>query len=249
MESNNKIVMFVVAMCIVVAGVLAGMYTVLKPIADRNEEIFNKRNILKAIETKLDGSVAEMSDDEVLNLFQEKVTQITLKTDGTVVAKKMPNSDDVEGDGPIAEKVDMKQEKKKADADKNLPLFIYESSEGKNYIVSVRGNGLWDEIWGYIALESDVNTIAGATFDHVGETPGLGAEIKDNQSWVDQFKGEQIYNAAGEYVSVEVKKGGAAPDDKNAVDGISGATVTANGVDEMLDRGIEYYMAYFETIK
>lgn len=238
MESNKKIVSFVVAMCVIVAGVLAGMYTVLKPIADRNEEIFNKRNILKAIETNLgDKKVADFSDDEILDLFAQKVEQVTVKSDGSVV-------EDVK-----AEDVDMKQEKKKSEADRNLPLFVYESTEGKNYIVSVRGNGLWDEIWGFIALGSDLNTIVGATFDHTGETPGLGAEIKDNQSWVDQFKGEQIYDANGTFVSVDVTKGGAAPENKHAVDGISGATVTANGVDEMLERGIKYYTAYFETIK
>ena len=77
----------------------------------------------------------------------------------------------------------------------------------KFILVSVRGSGLWDEIWGSIALEDDFNTITGATFDHKGETPGLGAEIKDNPKFPSQFVGKKIYDENGEYVSVQVKKG------------------------------------------
>jgi Na+-transporting NADH:ubiquinone oxidoreductase subunit C len=130
-----------------------------------------------------------------------------------------------------------------------LPLFIYDGADGKNYILAVRGNGLWDEIWGYIALENDLNTIAGATFDHKGETPGLGAEIKDNPQFAKNFIGKKIYDNSGKYVSVKVQKGGADPENMYAVDGISGATVTADGVGEMLARGIEYYDAYFDDYK
>jgi len=89
--------------------------------------------------------------------------------------------------------------------------------------------------------------VVGASFDHAGETPGLGAEIKDNPSFAKQFGGKKIYRD-GEYVSVGVIKGGA----KNIayeVDGISGATVTANGVGEMLYRGIKYYEPYFGKVK
>ncbi len=238
MESNKKIITFVVAMCIVVSGVLALMVTVTGPIAKKNEEIFNKRAILKAVETNLgDKKVADFSDDEILELFAAKVDQTVVRMDGSKV------------EDLLAENVDMAQEKKKEEAERNLPLFTYKGEEGNNYIVAVRGNGLWDEIWGYIALEKDLSTIAGATFDHKGETPGLGAEIKDNAGFQTQFIGEKIYNATGEYVSVNVQKGGAAEGDVHAVDGISGATVTADGVSEMLKRGLKYYDAYFQTLK
>lgn len=239
MESNKKIISFVLAMCIVVAGVLAGMVKITGPIAKKNEEIFNKRAILKAVESKLgDKKVADYGDDEILALFESKVEQKVVKTDGSEVT-----------DGLKAEEIDMAKEKKKPEAERNLPLFIYNGDAGKNYILAVRGNGLWDEIWGYIALEKDLNTIAGTTFDHKGETPGLGAEIKDNPNFPDRFIGKKIYDNSGKYVSVKVQKGGADPDNVHAVDGISGATVTADGVGEMLARGIEYYDAYFERYK
>ena len=150
-------------------------------------------------------------------------------------------------EGVLAEKIDMAKERKKPESERLLPLFIYEQGGEKYYIVSVRGNGLWDEIWGNIALESDLSTITGAAFDHKGETPGLGAEIKDNPNFAKKFKGKKIYDE-GEYVSVTVRKGGA-KDPEHDVDGISGATVTADGVTEMLHRGIKYYEPYFKTLK
>ncbi|MFT4758163.1 MAG: Na+-transporting NADH:ubiquinone oxidoreductase subunit C [Paraglaciecola sp.] len=240
MESNKKVISFVLAMCVIVSLVLALMVSVTGPIAKKNEEIFNKRAVLKAVESKLGGGmVADLSDQEVLDLFDNKMEQKIIKAYGAVV----------ESGELRAEDINMAKEKKKVEADRQLPLFIYDGEEGKNYILAVRGSGLWDEIWGYIALESDLNTIAGATFDHKGETPGLGAEITDNPQFAKSFVGKKIYNQNGKYVSVKVKKGGADPDNMYAVDGISGATVTADGVEEMLQRGIEYYDSYFEGYK
>ena len=141
----------------------------------------------------------------------------------------------------------MAKEKKKPEADRILPLFTFDSGSEKFYIVSVRGSGLWDEIWGSIALESDFNTLAGAAFDHKGETPGLGAEIKDNPSFRQKFAGKKLYDD-GEYVSITIVKG-AITKPNYQVDAISGATVTSVGVAEMLQRGIKYYEPYFNKLK
>lgn len=105
--------------------------------------------------------------------------------------------------------IDLGKENKKPADQRVFPLFIFKSADNKTYnILYTRGKGLWDEIWGYITLDSDLNTIAGQAFDHKGETPGLGAEIKDNKSWYTQFTGKKLYNEAGEYKSVAVVKGG-----------------------------------------
>jgi Na+-transporting NADH:ubiquinone oxidoreductase subunit C len=90
-----------------------------------------------------------------------------------------------------------------------------------------------------------MNTVAGVSFDHAGETPGLGAEIKDNAAWKAQFVGKKIYNDAGEFVSVTARKGGAI-DKNHEVDGLSGATVTADGVTDMLYEGLKSYEPYME---
>jgi Na+-transporting NADH:ubiquinone oxidoreductase subunit C len=216
---------------------LTGLREVTMSRALLNEEIFNKRAVLAAVEDYLpEGkTVDDLSDQEVLELFDRQVEQLVVNMDGEIV------------EGVKAEDIDMAKERKKTEAERRLPLFIYNQGGEKYYIISVRGNGLWDEIWGYIALESDLNTIAGASFDHAGETPGLGAEIKDNPAFSEQFKGKKIYEE-GDYVSVAVMKGGAR-DPEHEVDAISGATVTSNGVSEMLYRGIRYYQPYFEQIR
>ncbi len=235
MESTNYVVGFTLAMTVLVALTLSSLFYGTKDQVAQNEDVFNKRAILSAISAKLDKPVADFSDADVLALFEENVEQKVLNMNGEAV------------DGIKAEKVDMAKEAKKPVEDRQLPLFIYNSGGEKIYIVAVRGNGLWNAIWGNVALQSDFTTVVGASFDHAGETPGLGAEIKDNPGFAKQFGGKKIYKD-GEYVSVGVIKGGA-KDLAYEVDGLSGATVTADGVDEMLYRGIKYYEPYFGKAK
>lgn len=248
MRSNKYVITFVVTMTVIVALVLSLMSTVLKPIHERNEAIFNKKAILSAIETEMGEGVKadNLSDEEVLQIFDSKIEQTVVDINGKPVS-----FEEVEARGYIggqAENVDMAKEKKVDQADKIFPVFKYQGTEGQIYIVSVRGSGLWDEIWGNIALKDDFATVVGASFDHKGETPGLGAEIKDNASFKKQFIGKSLYDSDGEYTSVVVKKGGVR-EPKYQVDGISGATVTCDGVSDMLYSGIKNYMPYFESLK
>ena len=129
--------------------------------------------------------------------------------------------------------------------DKNLVLYICNQDNGERfYIIPLRGTGLWGPVWGYISLKGDFNTIYGATFDHKSETPGLGAEIT-TPAFCAQFQDKQIFNTNGEYVSVQVVKGGASQDNKHQVDAISGGTITSKAVEEMLWRNIEEYLEFF----
>ncbi|MBK7872097.1 MAG: NADH:ubiquinone reductase (Na(+)-transporting) subunit C [Saprospiraceae bacterium] len=237
MSSTRYILIFTITMCVLCALILSGMFYATKPSADKNEVVFNKRAILGAVSSKLGKSLSEMSDEEVLDVFNNQVEQITLNTQGEVV------------EGVLAEKIDMAKEKKKPEAERVLPLFVFSAEDGKKYyILAVRGSGLWDEIWGNIALESDLNTIVGTSFDHKGETPGLGAEIKDNPAFPAQFVDKKIYDESGELVAVTVKKGGI-QDPAHQVDAISGATITSNGVTEMLKRGLGYYEPYLKKLR
>lgn len=237
MGSTRYILIFTISMCVIAAVVLSGMFYATKPAADKNEVVFNKRAILAAVSAHLPKDINDMSDQEVLDVFNGQVQQIAVNTQGEEV-------------GTIkAEDIDMAKERKKPAADRVLPFFVYTDSEGnKYYILSVRGSGLWDEIWGNIALESDLNTVAGASFDHKAETPGLGAEIKDNPAFPEQFINTQIYNEEGKLVSVNVRKGGA-KDPLHEVDGISGATITSDGVTKMLKTGLELYQPYLEKLR
>ena len=238
MNSTNKVIGFTLIMTVFVAVLLTGIREVTKEKAALNEELFNKRAILMAVEKHLpEGKkVGDLTDADVSNIFASNIEQVGLNMAGEPV------------EGVLAEDIDMAKERKKPEADRLLPLYVYTQGDEKFYIISIRGNGLWDEIWGNIALESDLSTITGAAFDHKGETPGLGAEIKDNPGFSAQFAGKSIYDEQGNYTSVVVRKGGAR-DPKHDVDGVSGATVTCDGVTEMLERGIKYYEPYFAKLK
>lgn len=222
-------------MTTVVALLLSVIYFALRDKAAVNEAVFNKRGIITAVNDYLPNPVDEMSDEDVLQLFETDMEQIVLDMSGNVVGDIM------------AEDVDLAKERKKPEAERLLPLYVYSSEGQKYYIMSIRGNGLWDAIWGAVAIKSDFSTVVGASFDHAQETPGLGAEIKDNPSFSRGFKEKQIMNN-GNYTSVQVVKG-SVKNPSYQVDGISGATVTCNGVTEMLERGIGYYLPYFEKLK
>ena len=246
MHNTGYVIRFIFIITALSALSLAFLSTTFKERHERNEAIFNKRAILSAVEGPLGQSAAGLSDAEVQEVFDKQVTQLVLNMQGEEVG-----TDGVLAHGHKggkAEDVDMAKERKRPEPERLLPLFIFTSGGEKYYIVSVRGSGLWDEIWGNIALEEDLTTIAGAAFDHKAETPGLGAEIKDNPAFPAEFIGKKIYNTDGTYTSVIVRKGGAS-NDRNEVDGISGATITGNGVTEMMQRGIKYYEPFFNTLK
>jgi len=176
-----------------------------------------------------------MSDKEILDLFDSKMEQYVLDANGKLV------------EGIKAESIDMAAEEKKPANQRHYPLFVYKGDKGKLYLTSIRGNGLWDKIWGYVAFGEDLNTVAGVSFGHAAETPGLGAEISDNPNFPAQFHGKQIMED-GNYVSVAVVKGGVKKP-AHEVDGISGATITSNGVSEMFHKGLQPYLPYFESLK
>lgn len=248
MHSTNQVVVFVFILTAIVAVVLAGMSTALKPIIKNNEAIYNKKFILSSISSEFETSPKDMSDEAVDEIFTNQIEQIVVNTDGEVIESSSVEAAGYKGGK--AEHIDMSKERKKtADGDLLLPMYVYKNSDGKKiYIMSVIGLGLWDEIWGNIALGDDLNTIVGVGFDHKAETPGLGAEIKDNKNFPAQFIGKKILEDNGSFRSVYVRKGGA-KDPVYEVDGISGATITADGVTEMLQRGLKYYQPYLATIK
>jgi len=133
--------------------------------------------------------------------------------------------------------------------DENLPVYTWTetgSDKPSKYAFPISGKGLWSMLYGYIALESDLETIAGLTFYKHGETPGLGAEIE--KSWFQkQFPGKKLYSN-GVPTEFKIAKPGAATGD-HAVDGISGATLTGKGVQALLRKDAAAYADFFNQIK
>lgn len=230
MDRNSNIYTFVFAivMVVVVAAVLAFTATTLKPLQAENVKNEKMQNILSTIGIEVDRDLASTKFDEFIK------QQLALKSDGSV------------DENVDAFKLDLHKETKKTHEEQNYPIYIAEK-EGKTfYIVPLYGAGLWDAIWGYIALESDKNTIIGASFDHAGETPGLGAEI--NQSWFeDQYIGKTIFDNDNNFVSVKAIKGGAKIGDMHGVDAISGGTITADGVNDMVEERLKNYLPFLKN--
>ena len=126
-------------------------------------------------------------------------------------------------------------------AEKKAIVYTCKLNGEEKYILSVNGMGLWGPIWGYIALNSDKQTVFGAYFNHASETAGLGAEIKDSKAWQDQFKGKKAY--ADNTVLLSVKKAtDIKPEERPyTFDGVTGSTLTCNGVNNMFKESIALY--------
>lgn len=218
-------------MVVVVAVLLSGLSTSLKPRQDKAIELDKKFNILN--------SVTKVDKENAIELYNKTITEFVIDGNGK-------NQDDVK-----AFDIKLRKELAKSDpASKRIPLYVYNDGENKKkYILPMHGNGLWDFIGGFLALEDDFNTVAGTVFTHVAETPGLGAEI--TQEWFNNnFKDEQIMKD-GKFVGIKVLKGKGNP--KNAelhmVDGMSGATITGDGIQAMIDKCVRGYLTYFKSIK
>ena len=229
--SNRYIFTFASIMVIAVATVLSVAAMLLQPLQKKNIEVNKKQNILSALNIT---STADNADEMYDKFIRESY----------VIDTKGERNPQVE-----AFKIDMKKELSKPEAEMNLPIFEAQINGETKYIFTLRGKGLWGPIWGFVALDNDLNTIFGANFDHKGETPGLGAEI--STKWFQkQFIGKEIFNDQGEFVSVTVTKGGNAnPQAPHEVDGVSGGTITSNGLDQMLESGLGYYMSYIKNQK
>lgn len=233
-NSSSFTFIFSSVMVIVVAVLLAAAAIVLGPYQAKNVRLEKMQNILGSI-----GIITNREEAEKLfNLYIKE--QVVLNSKGEPVAEKIP-----------AFNIDLKKELDKArmgNADKQLfPLFVFDKDGKLYYVIPVRGKGLWGPIWGYIALEGDLNTVYGASFGHKSETPGLGAEI-ETVEFQKQFKGKKIFDESGNFVSVKLIKSGAAPENLHGVDAVSGGTITSNGVSEMLQRTIGSYLLYFKTV-
>jgi Na+-transporting NADH:ubiquinone oxidoreductase subunit C len=215
-------------MVILVAAILSLAAINLKPFQDKNIEIEKKQNILSSVNIAADATNAE-------EIYAEKIVN------SYIVNSK---GEKLEGN---AFTVDLKKERAKASDQQQLPVFECQIDGDIKYIVPLRGTGLWGPIWGYLALNSDMSTIYGASFDHQGETPGLGAEIS-TQVFQSQFKGKEIYDN-GELVSITVAKSNETAPEIHKVDAISGGTITSKGLQNMISDDLSLYNAFFNQKK
>ena len=223
-EKNSYTVVFAVVMVVIVGSILAGLFMLFRPQIEANERFEKQQNILYAMGVNQNqgaNDVVFIPTESVEAEFQKYITrQVVIQGDQVT-----------ENDQAFL--IDVKKEATKAADpayDRRLPLFEG-SIEGKDiFVVPVRGKGLWDAIWGFVAMDKDM-VIHGVYFDHKGETPGLGAEIKQRY-FMDDFKGEGFL-VDGNFAGIAVAKGNNDPKnlikDDQEVDALAGATITGDG--------------------
>ncbi len=235
--SNTYIFVFSLIMVTIVAVLLSFVAMQLKPLQDMNMEIERKGDILASVGKAADASQVKDKKAYINEEFDKYITSsFVVDYEGN---KTKDDAFDVT--------LNIKVQTDKVVTERVFPVFVFTESEGETkYIVPLRGKGLWGPIWGYVSFNPDMNTIFGAVYDHSKETPGLGSEINTDM-FEHPFRGKKIFNEAGEFVSVEVVKGGTTPDNPHGVDAISGGTITSKALEEMLLDNFEGYVNYFKA--
>ncbi len=243
-QSNTYVLLFTAGLTIVVGGLLSLASQGLAPAQKKSVELDTKSQILSSVMDR--EKLSQMTREEVLDVYDKSITSLVVDINGDVVEK------DAKGNPIVAEEVDILKNYKKSPEERMFPVFKYskDASSGNvdAYILPLYGAGLWDKIWGFVALEGDLNTIAGASFDHKSETPGLGARIATSEIQ-NRFVGKKIMDDSGDLISVSMVKGeGNSGLSDHQVDGMSGATITGRGLNVMLENYLSYYKSYFKKI-
>lgn len=230
-QGNTYTVIYSVILVLVVGVVLSLVYQALRPTQERNISDDTKKQILAAarIVPGADQSITEVYDEHIISSYI--VNSEGEKIDGS------KNAFDVN----IANQVKLPDNKRE------LPVYECKTDNGVKYILPVYGAGLWGPIWGYIAFDSNGNTIYGAYFAHQGETPGLGAEI-EKPAFSSQFDGKNIFDSNGDFTSIAVVKAGQAPSHGDYVNAVSGGTITSQGVQKMLSNSLAPYSAFLKNL-
>lgn len=232
-------------MVVVVAILLATTATVLKPAQDNNIKIEKMQQILKSANVLVEPKEAIATYEKYV------IREMAVNSKGEIVAEYANNKQEKGSIRPfdIVLKEQLKKFEKKEDA--VLPVFVFKGDNGDTlYILSLYGKGLWGPVWGNMSLKKDKKTVAGVTFGHKGETPGLGAEISE-QPFQDQFKDKLIFDEKNVLTSVSVVKGGVKNSTtvklEHGVDAISGGTITSNGTNDMLKDCLHIYEPFLKT--
>jgi Na+-transporting NADH:ubiquinone oxidoreductase subunit C len=239
-NSNSYTVIYATVLTVLVAVVLSLAALGLKPQQQENSNNEKKQQVLSAVREAIR---AKFGTDPSFDNAADIWAQLDMDANMFVVDAQGRKVADV-GAFDLVFKQQFEKGALKADA--QLPVFKATIDGRDYYILSLYGAGLWDAIWGYIAVEADGNTVAGATFDHAGETAGLGAKIKDDPAFAAQFVGKRLFKD-GRFTSVSVLKAGKKAEG-DQVDAVTGATMTSNGVSAMILNSVGAYVPFLQTL-
>ncbi len=215
-NSNSYTIIYAAVMVVIVAFMLAFVSSSLRDRQNRNVEFDTKKQILSALNVR--------NVEDVENTYKKYVKQdMLMQTDGTLTENQDGFSTAYE---------------KEVKTNKRFHVFVAEKDGDTKYVFPVYGTGLWGAIWGYVALNSDKNTVYGVYFSHASETPGLGAEIA-TEHFQTLFSGKKAVDNG--QIVLGVVKNGKVENPECQVDGISGGTITSDGVNLMLKNCLSNY--------
>lgn len=229
-NSNTYTIIYSAVLVVLVAAGLALLSIALKGPQQANIRTEKMQNILASF------GKGEVPKGEDKNSYIEKEYTTYIVDTYTVGV----NGEKVEGENAFD--INMKLQLSLPAEQRTLPVFEAKDGNKTIYILPLYGTGLWGPVWGYLAVDSDGSTVVGSVFDHSGETPGLGAEIA-TPMFSDRFIEKQIFEG-NQFVSIAVVKPGSAAVTTHSVDGISGGTLTSNGVNDMLRNNLTDYKAF-----
>lgn len=234
-NTNSYTIIYSVILVVVVAFLLAFVYQVLKPQQDANVMLDTQKQILFALNQDRD-----MSNEEAAQLWKELVVADDIIDENGNVVKAGTQG------GTDAGFQSLKSSDAKSGA---LVLFRCKVGGEDKYVIPVYGNGLWGPINGFIAINGDKSSVFGVYFNHEGETAGLGAEIKDSKAWQESFKGKKLFKEnERDNIALAVEK--KVSDPATQVDCVTGATITSNGVTDMLKSakgGLQPYVKFLNS--
>ena len=229
-NSNTYTFIYAIVMVVVVATILTLVAVGLQPAQRKNIELEKKKSILAALNI-------ESTTDNVESLYDKHIVDLyAVNTKGEKI------------EGADAFNIILKDELKKPVSEQEWPVYVAVTKDGEpKFVLPLYGKGLWGPIWGYFALNDDMNTVFGVNFDHKSETPGLGSEI-NTKKFQEQFVGKQIFDENQKFVSIATLKVETS-DNLHAVDAISGGTITSNGLSDMIETCLSAYLNFIEKNK
>lgn len=249
-DSTAKTFIMATLVCLVCAVFVSVSAVSLKPLQLLNKELDKKKNILQVAGLYQDGDDIEAAFSKIdIKLIDLATGEYTTQYDAATYDERKAAKDPALN-VDIAKMDDLASIRMRP---KVMPVYqVKEGGAVKQLILPVNGYGLWSTLYGFIAVESDGQTIVGLSYYEHAETPGLGGEV-DNPKWKKMWTGKEIYDAQGE-VAIQVIKGTVTPGAKGAefqVDGLAGATLTSRGVSNMLKywMGAEGYQKYLTKIQ
>jgi len=230
-DSNAYTIIYAAVIVVVVAFLLAFVSQSLKPAQDTNVALDKKKQLLAAL------NIHDLPNEEVAAKYAEVVLEDNIVSpDGSVTEQGKEGAD--------ATAFSLNSSDAKAG---RLAVFVCKVDGQTKYILPVYGMGLWGAINGYVSVDGDGQTVYGVYFNHESETAGLGAEIKDNRKWQQQFCGKKLFGNSGE-IALSVHKKADISDPETQCEAVTGATLTSDGVSQMLQQSLSQYKEFLNSL-